>query len=92
MPLTVYKYPLPMHREPAIEMPKEARILCVQVQKEVACVWAIVDPEQPTETRTFRLFGTGQPMDIVVGSHRYIGTFQLLAGDFIGHLFEPEGR
>lgn len=92
MPLAIYKYSLPMRDEPAIGMPKGAHVLCVQAQRGVPFVWAIVDPEQPTETRTFRLFGTGHPMDIVVGSHHYIGTFQLYGGDFIGHLFEPEKR
>lgn len=87
--LRIYKYPFNVQDEIRIEMPKDASILTIQAQDEVPCIWAIVDIEQPTiEVRRFRLFGTGHPMDIEPALSRYIGTFQLLGGRFIGHLFD----
>ena len=88
MSKTIYKYPLPMTEDPTIEMPRGSRVLTVQVQGSTPCIWAIVDPNQPLEIRRFRVFGTGHPIDENINSITYIGTFQLLGGGFIGHLFE----
>lgn len=90
MPSVIYKYPFQVEGEVEIEMPKGARVLCVQVQRDIPCIWAIIEPSQPiVEIRHFRVFGTGQPMDMHPDFLHYIGTFQLAGGNFIGHLFEP---
>lgn len=89
--MKIYKYPFAVNDTAAIAMPLGACILSLQVQHGVPCLWALVDPEQPVETRSFRIFGTGEEIDIdipVVTRSRYIGTFQLLGGDFIWHMFE----
>lgn len=89
MGLKIFKYQFQVKGTVRIEMPKGASVLTVQTQGEAPCVWAIVDPEAEAEIRTFRLFGTGPPLDIDISRSRYIGTFQLAGGRFIGHLFEP---
>jgi len=89
---TIYKYPLPLDNLSIIDMPTGAHVLCVQVQNDIPCLWAIVDPQQPLERRPFRLSGTGHLLALDVGASRYIGTFQLNNGSFIGHVFEPKGR
>ena len=86
--MQIFKYHFEVEGEVSIPMPKGAHILTVQVQHNTPCIWAIVDPEQPIESRTFRIFGTGHEMDINITRSHYIGTFQLLDGSFIGHLFE----
>jgi len=88
--LNIFKYNFEVSGEVEIEMPKGAHILTVQEQYGRPAIWAIVDPEQPKEIRHFRLFGTGHPLDIDPVKNRYIGTFQHLGGDFIGHLFEAK--
>jgi len=87
--LKIYKYPFEVQGDVEISMPAGATILTVQVQGETPCIWAIVDPEQPIAVRRFRIFGTGHPLDIEPALSRYIGTFQLLGGRYVGHLFEP---
>ena len=89
--MQIYKYNFEVEGEVNIPMPKGAHVLTVQVQYNKPCLWAIVDPGQPTETRSFRIFGTGHEIDIEIPHHRYIGTFQMLDGQFIGHLFENSG-
>lgn len=87
--LRIYKYPFEVRDDFYIEMPKGASVLTVQVQYGAPCIWAMVDDGQPVlESHRFRIFGTGHPVDIDPTLNRYVGTFQLLEGQFVGHLFE----
>jgi hypothetical protein len=86
----IWKYPLPkVVDEFKIEMPKDARLLCVQIQRGHPCIWVKTagnSIEQPNETRTFRIIGTGnyfEPEGLV-----YVGTWQEMEGFLVWHLFE----
>lgn len=83
--MTVYKYPLPLGDVVEVEMPAGAQILTVQTQHGQPCIWAMVTPDAPPVVRRFRVAGTGHDLG-EVGA--YLGTFQLLEGAFIGHVFE----
>lgn len=72
----------------SLALPAGAVVLCVQTQGGEPYVWAECDPEQPKVERKFRLVGTGHPMPEPVSALRYIGTFQLHEGHFVGHLYE----
>lgn len=89
--LTIYKYPIfgraVLQRDFAIDMPEDARILCVQVQNGAPCIWAMVDPSLPMQPRHFVLVGTGQPLG-GANSGGYVGSFQLEYGVYVFHLFE----
>lgn len=85
---TVYKYYLPIQDVVMITMPKDAKVLTVQVQNGQPCIWAAVNPA-PTEleTRAFRIAGTGHPIvDEIVDD--YVGTIQLHDGRLVFHVFE----
>lgn len=83
---TVWKYQTPMVDTFSLLMPKGAECLHFNMQNGVGCcLWARVDPEEPTEVRRFRLAGTGLPD---VGDGRYIGTAILEDGGLVFHLFE----
>jgi len=87
----VWKFEMPefvkLHGDAfVLKMPKEAQILTVQVQYGKPCIWAVVDPTAPVEERKFRIAGTGHNLQYDL--MRYIGTFQLSEGKFIGHVFE----
>jgi hypothetical protein len=87
---SVYKYLFEVQDEFEIEMPENAKLLSVQTQKGIPCLWALgVNTSVPLEKRKFRLAGTGHPI-LSDGKieYKFIGTFQLYDGDFIGHLFE----
>lgn len=91
MGLRIFKYPFEVSDYFYIEMPQGASVLTVQTQHEKPCVWAIVDENQLVlENHRFCVFGTGHLMNIDTVEHHYVGTFQLLGGAFVGHLFELE--
>ena len=69
-----------------LDVPEGAQILTCQVQNGRAVVWAPVNPAARQTKMRFRVIGTGHPhMDLV--DWTYAGTFQLLEGAFVGHLF-----
>lgn len=82
----IFKYPVAINDYIEIEMPKGAQILDAQAQAEVPCIWALVDPSQPKETRRFRFAGTGHPIKETNLIH--IGSFQMAGGALIFHMFE----
>lgn len=84
----IWKYAVKMQDEQEIEMPKNAKMLTVQVQNDVPCIWALVDPNETKELVKFRIVGTGNEFeDAMVMDSRYIGTFQLPLHSLVFHLF-----
>lgn len=69
-----------------IEMPAGARILGIAAQRDELQMWAIVDPDQPREQRTFNMYGTGHPMLDDPGE--YIGSVVVMGGILVWHFFE----
>ena len=84
----VFKYTIPVEDYFSLNLPEGAKILTVQEQHGDAHIWALVNPDNPTETRNFRLAGTGHPIKESPDTLDYIGTFQLAGDSFIGHVFE----
>jgi len=90
----IWKFEIKVNDVITINMPKQTKILSLQVQAGIPVIWALVNPENENEIRNFELFGTGFdiPYDIEMGSNdrKYIGTFQLVKDEkwFAFHLFE----
>ena len=84
MLLSVWKYPLEVTYEQTITVPEGAQFLTVQIQNEVPCLWALVNPNTPTKPCNLLIIGTGHNVEAV---GLYLGTFQLDHGTFIGHVF-----
>lgn len=82
----IYKYELDISDYFYVTMPKGAEVLTVQIQNSIPCVWALVDTNNIEETYVFRIFGTGQRMPDDF-SGKYIGTFQLISGNIVFHLY-----
>lgn len=93
---TVWKYKLSAKPFVELEMPIGAQILSVQSilniadpdPKELAYLWAMVDPEMRLEKRRFIIIPTGVEMGDDVQGHSYVGTIQMQSGDIILHVFE----
>lgn len=79
----IWKYPFAIVDAFKIEMPKDARILDVDLQGSTPCLWALVNPNGSTEWRYFRVIATGEPLE---GQINYIGTFQ--QPPYVWHLAE----
>lgn len=83
---TIWKFPIEVTDRFELVLPVGARVIWVAAQgPEGAVLWAEVDTDAPTETRRFRLVGTGHAL---VEGLEYLGSFQLLSGSFVGHLYE----
>ncbi len=82
---TVWKFKIPTADIFQISLPIGAVPLSVQVQLGEVVLWCFCNSENDTETRRFRLAGTGHPIKEDVN---YIGTFQLASGNLVFHLFE----
>lgn len=85
---TIHKYTLAMHfgmRQHHM-LPRGATILTIDVQHGQAQLWALVDPSEPREGRTFYMIGTGQSFGEDARSALHIATVQ--DGPFVWHWFE----
>lgn len=95
MSLVVYKYPVTMEDHFALDLPEGSRLLSVQAQHDIPQLWALVDAEQKRlERRFFRVAGTGHPISEPPDRLRHVGSFQLIGGALVFHLFEissPKG-
>lgn len=88
----IWKFPLALTDVQTLKMPQGARILAVQTQDNTPCMWAVVDPEEDTEPRTFLTYGTGNPMPNHELSDTHRGTYQLNDGALVFHVFEVTKR
>ncbi len=81
----IYKYRI----HPGItilQIPAGGQVLSVQEQNEEPHIWVLVDPNERKTDRKFQIFGTGQ--QFYAADKKYIGTFQLMGGESVFHLYE----
>jgi len=83
---TVWKYEINLYRQ-SFSLPKDSKILTVQTQNNIPCIWVLVDTEQKEEERRYEIYGTGHRIDPTLNLE-YIGTFQVDGGTLVFHLFE----
>ena len=85
----VYKYALyPITDYITILLPTGAHVLHVAEQNGQPHLWALVDPNAEPEERTFRIAGTGHKITAHPELFDYVGTFQMLGGSLVFHVFE----
>jgi hypothetical protein len=83
----IYKYAINLDpgTPQKFDMPKGAKILSVQDQRDILTLWALVDDETiEREIKRVVVFGTGQSFSDF--PRRYISTIQV--GSFVWHVFE----
>lgn len=84
--MRVFKYPLQVVDSQAIWLPDHAQILSVQMQGDQLQLWALVDERLTEKLHTeIIIVGTGHPVPEV---KEFIGTFQMLSGSLVFHVFE----
>lgn len=85
---TIYKYPLETVDEQTILMPSGAKVLTVQLQGDVPCVWALVNVNSPLQPYRFDIVGTGNPFPGDIYPKDYVGTFQMNISPLVFHVFQ----
>lgn len=83
---TIWKWILPI--DGMISAPIGAKVLDVQSQDGEPCLWLLVDPSGCKVDRKFTTYGTGHQVPDDPGE--YVGTYQLLDGALVFHVFEEE--
>ena len=85
--IKIFKYPLSLESKFTLDLPKESKILSVQVQNLVPVLWAFVDTDiHEKEPKIFRCYYTGENIpdsDSLI----YLDTMQLMGGTLVAHIF-----
>ena len=85
--MTIRKYPLQVVEDQDISLPVGAKPLVVQVQNGEPCMWVIVDQWEDRKKKVrVSTVSTGVELFYYDGL-RHIGTYQLVDGAFVGHVF-----
>lgn len=90
--LTIWKFPFEVNETISVHLPEGALILGADCQREQPCMWALVNPSNSHEERTFHIYGTGHPIDESEFERlAFVGTFQQFGGNLVWHMFEDVG-
>lgn len=81
--MKIFKYPLHTIDVQAVYMPRGARLLHADDQGGVICLWAEVDPDQPSVGREIAIVGTGYSPP--PGGYKHLST--VLMGEFVRHVY-----
>lgn len=92
---TVYKYQLNIVDKQTVDivacngLTVREQLLSVAIQHDVLCLWALADTELVTHKRrvTIAVHGTGHKVEAANPHENYIGSFMMLNGSFVGHVF-----
>lgn len=83
--IAIWKFVLPPVDVVDVPMPQGAKILSVQAQGGIPCVWAQVETTNVMEMRRFYVFMTGEEIDT---EHKeYLGTILLRGGSYVIHIY-----
>lgn len=82
----IYKYPLKILSSQTVEMPEDAYILNIQMQRGQPVMWAAVDTNKPKTPLRIRMLGTGTGMNSNINPDFYLGTVQEGSG-MVWHYF-----
>jgi hypothetical protein len=83
---SIWKFQLSVIDAQTIMMPSDCKILSVQMQDGVICMWALVNTQSLRQRRIFRVIGTGNPIPEGSQGLSFIATAQ--HSPFVWHIFE----
>lgn len=82
---TIHKYPIAITDSQEIQMPGGAYVIHAGLDpKDIPCVWAIVETDQPIEAKKILVVGTGHPLPFW---HGHVGSF--VDESYVWHVFAP---
>lgn len=95
--MKIYKYRIdtPSNNDThEVSMPRGATVLSVDAQGSEMFVWALVDPDNSSGPRRFRIYGTGHEVPFgILDSHEFVGTVHMAANGMrlVFHVFQERG-
>ncbi len=90
--MKIFKFPLKVVDLQTVLIPERGKILSVGTQREVVCLWALVNPDASCKNEVrVRIVGTGNPIqDDALDGMAFIGTTQMARGDLIWHVYADQ--
>lgn len=87
---TIYKYPFQPNDFIEIEMPIDSKVLTIETQHEMPCMWVEQDTDKPKYKQKFAIVGTGQNLvnTYKYGAPEYVGSFQMSGGRLVFHVYK----
>ena len=83
----IYKYKLDITDRQTIDLPRDAKLLDIQVQNSDICLWAEIEDDEVTVPALIECFGTGNGIYEDMGVDRfYIATVQ--KDGFVWHFYK----
>jgi len=83
--MRILKWPIQPYGLTTHSIPQGVRFLTVQAQDGVPCVWGAVDENTAAKPVYFYSYATGEEIPEYPGT--YLGTFQLMDGALVYHVF-----
>jgi hypothetical protein len=84
---TIWKHNIKIADTFTIDAPQGSIPLHVDTQRGYPFLWMLVDTDKPLIPHVFYVYTTGGDLYDWEDSKKYIGTFQVDEGSFVGHLF-----
>ena len=97
--MKIYKYSLPVQGAYTLSLPEWRKLLRVEGQGELVCLWYLVDDRDDAakEAVGFQVFFTGEEVDVDpalmrhgVATLEFLGTAISHEGHILSHVFEVE--
>lgn len=82
----IWKFPLAEADRQTVMIPRQAELLCVQVQRDTPCLWARCDSARDSVVIEIAIIGTGSPIR-TDDRLTYVDTFQMRDGHLVWHVF-----
>ena len=84
----IFKYELLVADIQTIDTHTYFEPLSIEMQNEKPVLYAIIDDETPKQNVVLRTYGTGVQLDDYETRDHYIGTYMLMGGDLVYHVFK----
>lgn len=86
----IWKVPLQITEWQHALLPRNTKILSIQVQNKIPCIWFMVDFDDTLssirETVKLQTVPTGESFSFSEDTHKFLGTYQV--DGFVGHVFQ----
>lgn len=76
----IYKFALPLQEEVSLELPKDSKIIRVDVIDGLPFLWAICNTKNSAEVIHLEMYKTGQEFKSYSENLQYLGTCKLFIG------------
>jgi hypothetical protein len=85
---TIFKYELNLVERQDLFLPRLAKIISAQTQREKVCIWAMVDTNEKKENRTIAIVGTGNPLPKINPDEKMVHIDTVQMHSMVWHVFE----